>query len=77
MFKFFFIYLCLSCNDVVWSPIDDQLIATGATTGAVVLWNLGINGKSKQEKVFEDHKRTINKVGLRSFEYAFLCTYFF
>ena len=52
----------LNCNDVVWSPIDDQLIATGATNGAVVLWNLGITGKSKQEKVFEDHKRTINKV---------------
>ena len=53
----------MSCNDVVWSPNDENLIATGATNGAVVLWNLGITGKSKQERVFEDHKRTINKVG--------------
>ncbi|XP_023322719.1 GATOR complex protein WDR24 [Eurytemora carolleeae] len=58
----------LNCNDVVWSPIDDQLIATGATNGAVVLWNLGITGKSKQEKVFEDHKRTINKVNFHPTE---------
>jgi len=64
----------LSCNDVVWSPIDDQLIATGATNGAVVLWNLGITGKSKQEKVFEDHKRTINKVNFHPTEAHCLIT---
>lgn len=51
-----------SCNDVVWSPIDDALIATAATNGAVVVWNLGKAGKSKQDQVFIDHKRTVNKV---------------
>ena len=25
--------LSFSCNDVVWSPVDDQVIATAATNG--------------------------------------------
>jgi len=64
----------MSCNDVVWSPNDENLIATGATNGAVVLWNLGITGKSKQERVFEDHKRTINKVNFHPTESHYLIT---
>jgi len=55
-------YHNLTCSDVVWCRNDEQLIATGLTNGAVVLWNLAITGRSKQERVYEDHKRTINKV---------------
>ena len=51
-----------SCNDVVWSPIDENLIATGATNGAVVLWNLSKITRAKQEHVFIDHQRTVHKV---------------
>lgn len=51
-----------SCNDVAWNSIEDNYLATAATNGAVVLWNLGKNGRSKQEHVFSDHKRTVNKV---------------
>ena len=65
------INLNFSCNDVVWSPIDDQLIATAATNGAVVVWNLSKTGRSKQEQVFNDHKRTVNKV-----KRTFLCLTF-
>ena len=61
--------LNFSCNDVVWSPIDDQLIATAATNGAVVVWNLSKTGRSKQEQVFNDHKRTVNKVKLCTFKF--------
>jgi len=57
-----------SCNDVVWSPIDDTRIATAATNGAVVVWNLGRAGKSKHEQVFTDHKRTVNKVNFHPTE---------
>ena len=61
-----------SCNDVVWSPNDDCLIATAATNGAVVVWNLGKSGKSKQEQVFSEHKRTVNKVNFHPKEPALL-----
>ncbi|KAK6625139.1 hypothetical protein RUM43_005430 [Polyplax serrata] len=54
--------LNFSCNDVEWNTIDDGLLATAATNGAVVLWNLGRHTRSKQEHVFNDHKRTVNKV---------------
>ena len=62
------INLNFSCNDVVWSPVDDQLIATAATNGAVVVWNLNKSGRAKQEKVFSDHRRTVNKVNFHPSE---------
>lgn len=51
-----------SCNDVVWNTLDENMIATGATNGAVVLWNLSKNTRAKQEHVFSDHQRTVHKV---------------
>ena len=51
-----------SCNDVTWSHLDENLIATGATNGAVVLWNLSKNTRAKQEHVFPNHQRTVHKV---------------
>jgi len=66
------INLNFSCNDVVWSPIDDQLIATAATNGAVVVWNLNKSGRSKQEHLFIDHKRTVNKVNFHPTEAGLL-----
>ena len=64
--------LNFSCNDVVWSPIDDSLIATAATNGAVVVWNLGRADRSKQEQIFVDHKRTVNKVNFHPTEPSLL-----
>ena len=43
---------------------DENLIATAATNGAVVLWNLGKSSRSKQLHVFTEHTRTVNKVFL-------------
>ncbi|CAH1396374.1 unnamed protein product [Nezara viridula] len=54
--------LNFSCNDVAWNNIDDHILATAATNGAVVVWNLNRASRSKQEHVFVDHKRTVNKV---------------
>jgi hypothetical protein len=48
---------------VVWSPLEDQMIASAATNGHVVVWNLQRAGRTKQEQVYSDHKRTVNKVG--------------
>ena len=41
----------------------EQWLATAATNGAVVLWNIQKSIKLKQETVYYDHKRTVNKVG--------------
>ncbi|XP_070565824.1 GATOR2 complex protein WDR24-like isoform X2 [Ptychodera flava] len=51
-----------SSADVVWHPSDDNLLATAATNGAVITWNLAKSTRSKQDHIFTDHKRTVNKV---------------
>jgi len=51
-----------SAADVAWNPIEDNWIASAATNGAVVIWDLHKISRSKQEFVFTDHKRTVNKV---------------
>ncbi|XP_064455618.1 GATOR2 complex protein WDR24-like isoform X2 [Ornithodoros turicata] len=54
--------LNFSCSDVAWNSVDDHILATAATNGAVVTWNLNKSSRSKQDMVFQDHKRTVNKV---------------
>uniref|UniRef100_A0A8C4R702 GATOR2 complex protein WDR24 n=1 Tax=Eptatretus burgeri TaxID=7764 RepID=A0A8C4R702_EPTBU len=51
-----------SCSDVAWHQLDDNLLATAATNGAVVTWNLSRSSRNKQELLFAEHKRTVNKV---------------
>lgn len=60
--------LNFSCNDVAWNLNDDHILATAATNGAVVLWNLNRQSRSKQDHVFVDHKRTVNKVSFHMTE---------
>lgn len=62
-----------SCNDVVWSTLDENLLATGATNGAVVLWNLSKISRAKQDHVFADHQRTVHKVSLLSRNFYSSC----
>ncbi|XP_028823018.1 GATOR2 complex protein WDR24 isoform X2 [Denticeps clupeoides] len=54
--------LNFSCADVMWHQMDENLLATAATNGAVVTWNLGRSCRNKQEQLFTEHKRTVNKV---------------
>ncbi|XP_078610021.1 GATOR2 complex protein WDR24-like [Branchiostoma floridae x Branchiostoma japonicum] len=54
--------LNFSCADVAWHQLDDNLLATAATNGAVITWNLSKSSRSKQDQVFTEHKRTVNKV---------------
>lgn len=62
--------LSYSCADVVWNPTDDAVLATAATNGSVVTWNL--NSSHKQDMKFQDHKRTVNKVCFHTSEPHFL-----
>jgi WD40 repeat protein len=66
------INLNYSCNDVVWSPHDENLLATAATNGAVVLWNLALPTKAKLDHVFSEHKRTVNKVDISFYTVSYI-----
>lgn len=63
--------LSFSNNDVTWCPLDDGILATAATNGGIVIWNLNA-AKSKIDVVFNDHKRTVNKVSFHSVEQNYL-----
>lgn len=60
--------LSFSCNDVAWSSTDDNYLATAATNGHVCVWNLTKMGKAMQEQVYQEHKRTVNKVNFHASE---------
>uniref|UniRef100_H2ZMN8 GATOR2 complex protein WDR24 n=1 Tax=Ciona savignyi TaxID=51511 RepID=H2ZMN8_CIOSA len=54
--------LNMSSSDVVWSPKEDNMIATAATNGAIVAWDLNAVGRNKQLVVLSDHRRTVTKI---------------
>ncbi|XP_078375703.1 GATOR2 complex protein WDR24-like [Oculina patagonica] len=62
------INLNFSITDVQWHAVDDHILATAAGNGAVVLWNLNKITKQKQELVFTEHKRTVNRIQFHPFE---------
>ncbi|KAL8586391.1 hypothetical protein ACOMHN_023006 [Nucella lapillus] len=51
-----------SAADVAWNHCDEHMLASAATNGAVVIWNLNRQVKSKQDFVFTEHKRSVNRV---------------
>jgi WD40 repeat protein len=57
----------LATNDIYWHPGHQHkhLLASAATNGSVVIWNLDIGGKtsqSAQESVLKGHRRAVNRV---------------
>ncbi|VDO79717.1 unnamed protein product [Soboliphyme baturini] len=48
--------------DVAWSHVQEDLLASAATNGSVVLWNLHILSRNKAESTYNVHSRTVNKV---------------
>ncbi|OWZ16840.1 hypothetical protein PHMEG_0009308 [Phytophthora megakarya] len=55
--------LNFSTNDIRWHPQSDYLLATAATNGAVVIWNLEREGyKHVQERVLNGHRRAVNRI---------------
>ena len=58
----------MSSADVAWSPCEDNLIATGATNGSIVAWDLTASGRNKQLAVFNEHKRSVTKISFHPSE---------
>ena len=57
----------MSSSDVSWSP-NENLIATAATNGVVVAWDLTATSRSKQLVLFNEHRRTVTKVSFHATE---------
>lgn len=55
-----------SCNDVAWNQIDDSILASATPNGEIVTWNLNKQGYSKIDVVYQDHKRSVNKIHFHS-----------
>lgn len=55
-----------SCNDVAWNQVDENILASATSSGAIVTWNLNKAGFSKMDIVYQDHRRTVNKVHFHS-----------
>nr|CAB3267689.1 WD repeat-containing protein 24-like [Phallusia mammillata] len=60
--------LNMSCSDVAWSSVDETLVATAATNGAVVAWDLSAPGREKKLAILAEHRRTVTKVSFHNFE---------
>ncbi|CCI43839.1 unnamed protein product [Albugo candida] len=55
--------LNFSTNDIRWHPQSNHLLATAATNGVVVIWNLQKDGyKHVQERVLNGHRRAVNRI---------------
>ncbi|XP_055321003.1 GATOR complex protein WDR24 isoform X1 [Sitodiplosis mosellana] len=54
--------LSYSSNDVAWSMLDRNLLATAATNGVVSVWDLSKFGRQKQLYVYAEHERTAHSV---------------
>uniref|UniRef100_A0A1I8MUE5 GATOR2 complex protein WDR24 n=1 Tax=Musca domestica TaxID=7370 RepID=A0A1I8MUE5_MUSDO len=60
--------LSYSSNDVAWSSLDNNILATAATNGVVSVWDLSKFGRQKQLLVYNDHQRTAHTVTFHSSE---------
>ncbi|XP_071101858.1 GATOR2 complex protein WDR24-like isoform X1 [Haliotis cracherodii] len=61
-----------SAADVAWNHQDENILASAATNGSVVIWDLNRPTRLKQEHVFADHKRSVNRVNFHSGEHQLL-----
>lgn len=60
--------LSYSSNDVAWSMLDKNLLATAATNGVVSVWDLSKFGRHKQLLVYAEHERTAHSVTFHTTE---------
>ncbi|XP_023172030.1 GATOR complex protein WDR24 isoform X1 [Drosophila hydei] len=60
--------LSYSSNDVAWSTLDSNILATAATNGVVSVWDLSKFGRQKQLLVYNEHERTAHTVTFHSTE---------
>jgi WD40 repeat protein len=59
-----------STNDVKWHPKVDNLVCTAAMNGAVVVWLIDNANSTRQDRIFNDHERTVNRVSWHPTEAA-------
>lgn len=60
--------LSYSSNDVAWSALDSNILATAATNGVVSVWDLSKFGRQKQLLVYNEHERTAHSVAFHNTE---------
>lgn len=60
--------LSYSSNDVAWSTLDSNILATAATNGVVSVWDLTRFGRHKQLMSYNEHERTAHTVTFHSTE---------
>lgn len=54
----------MSSNDVKWcESYAKHLIATAATNGAIVIWDIQKPVGQKQDRIISEHSRAVNRVG--------------
>lgn len=61
------VYLELFRRNFIFLKSLENRLATVATNGVVVTWDLNKPSRSKLDTVFKDHERPVNKVKLTSF----------
>jgi WD40 repeat protein len=54
--------LMMSANDVDWSHVAKNLIASAASTSAVVIWDVEAERKTDRRKALQSHHRAANSV---------------
>lgn len=54
--------LSYSSNDVAWSALDNNILATAATNGIISVWDLSKFGRHKQTLIFNEHERTAHTI---------------
>ncbi|XP_055380424.1 GATOR complex protein WDR24 [Condylostylus longicornis] len=59
-------------NDIVWSHVDSNILATAATNGVVSVWDLSRFGRQKQYLVYNEHERTTHTVTFHNTEQLLL-----
>lgn len=64
--------LSYSSNDVSWSHLEGNVIATAATNGVVSVFDLARFGRQKQLLTYNEHERTAHSVSFHKTEPHFL-----
>lgn len=60
--------LSYSSNDVAWSHLDPNILATAATNGVISVWDLSRFGRHKQLFTYNEHERTAHTVTFHNTE---------
>ena len=68
------INLNLSCSDVKWNPHQsrEHMIATAATNGSIIIWDISRSSGQRQIRLMTDHSRSVNRLSFHSTEPHYL-----